>query len=92
MIIYTARTQSDAVVVYAHDSEHGSASISISLCAAGPNFLRSSMDLSITEVREAARALLAAADAVEQSLSSAPPETTAASLPADGGAFSSEGA
>ena len=92
MIIYTARTQSDAVVVYAHDSEHGSAIISISLCAAGPNFLSASMVLSVAEAREAARALLAAADAVEQSLSSAPPTDTAASLPADGVAFSSEGA
>lgn len=56
---------------------------------AADNYPVLSIQMPSADARRIAAELLAAADAVGQSLSSAPPDAPADSLPADGGAFSS---
>ena len=65
MIVYSSGTATNSTTVYAHDSEHGSANISLTLCSAPGFTLRATAYLNATEARETALALLAAAQALD---------------------------
>ena len=88
MIVY--RKDIGPVAIHAHDDEIGAPSGNITMRGDRPHFLSASIHLSVDEMRAIASALTEAADKAAAFLS--PSTETAESLPADGGAFSSEGA